>query len=255
MSPDDGFEPDNGSDDDDDLFDDDLFDDDLYDDDEVDLHGVRLVVPVRDGKPAKFRIRSNFDVTWFAIALEHERAALAARDRAVSATDEQAMKWALDDELHAGMVTIAAAAFAIDALYSKLADMLEGSERPVLGPDAKRSGRIVETFKRALQLGKIGQAWQKSIPTLFAQRDALVHFKGDLHNAAVHPSGKAYVSLESITYRAEAATSAVDLALEVLTTAYRSPRPTLRAIVTWSSYNAHVPAGLEQSRAANRRNA
>ena len=145
------------------------------------------------------------------------------------------------------MLRCAAAAFAIDALYSKLTDMLASSERPALGDGVKRAGRIVETLKRALELGKLGDAWQKSIPGLFAQRDALVHFKGEIHPAGIHPSGKAYVSLEQVTYAVEAATSAVDLTLEILTTAidphgrstapsWPGPRTTPMCHRSWSEY-------------------
>jgi hypothetical protein len=128
--------------------------------------------------------------------------------------------------------------------------MLDRSELPTFAPRVKRPGRIVETLKRAIELGKRGQKWQTAIPALFEQRDELVHFRGELRPAGMHPTGKAYVSLENVTYTAEATSSAIDLALEVLTTAYRSPRPKHQAIDEWSTNNAHVPPRLESARAA-----
>lgn len=226
-------------------FDEGEFDEDEFDENEVDLHATRPLLPRAGGLGAKLRIGSNFDVKWFAIALDQEAAAFAARDHAEAAPDgSREMGAAFEAELRAAMVAIAAAAFAIDALY-----MLDPAERV---RTSNRIGTIVETLKVALELGKRGQVWQTEIPALFDRRDELVHFRGELHVAGLHPTGKSYVSRESVTYTAESTSSAVDLALEVLTTAYRSPRPRHRAIVKWSENNAHVPPQLEAVRAAVR---
>src|SRR4051794_30045741 len=94
------------------------------------------------------RIKSNFDIKWFQIALDHESAALDARDRAIAAPDGSGeMGQAFDDELKAAMVAIAASSFAIDAMYTTLWDMLDSAARPTFAQGVKRPGRIVETFK------------------------------------------------------------------------------------------------------------
>jgi hypothetical protein len=191
-------------------------------------------------------IRSNFDLKWFRIAVEHERAALEARDRAVAAPDgSPEMGEAFDDELRAAMVTVTAAAFAIDALYHTIDDLLTEAERS----RAKRDvGRIVETFKNTLELGGRGQAWQASIAALFALRGDLAHFRGEDHEPQPHPTGKSNVSLENVIYTAEEATRAVDLALEVLTVAYTSPRKQHAALVERAEGGAGVAAWLEDER-------
>jgi hypothetical protein len=66
----------------------------------------------------------------------------------------------------------------------------------------------------------------------------------------MHPTGKSNVSRENVTYTAEATTDAVDLTLEVLTTAYRSPRRAHNAVVKWATDNEHVPTYLEDERRA-----
>jgi hypothetical protein len=195
-------------------------------------------------------ITSNFDIKWFQIAVEHERAALEARDRAEATEDSHEFGVAFDDELKAAMVAIAACAFAIDAMYTQLSDMLEPSQRRTFRESVKRPGRIVETFKAALELGKRGLEWQTSIPALFEQRDELVHFRGKPYEAVMHPTGKSNVSRENVTYTAEATTHAVDLTLEVLTTAYTSPRADHATLVDWSKRAAHVPEFLENERRA-----
>jgi hypothetical protein len=193
-------------------------------------------------------ITSNFDIKWFQIALEHERAALEARDRAIAAPDgSQEMGEAFDDELKAAMVAIAASAFAIDAMYTKLSDMLDPADR---ARASDRVGYIVETFKVALDLGKRGLERQSSIPALFEQRDELVHFRGKPYESMMHPTGKSAVSRENLTYTAEATAHAVDLALEVLTTAYTSPRRKHAALVECSKRTTHVPPFLESERRA-----
>jgi hypothetical protein len=195
------------------------------------------------------KVSSNFDTKWFVIAVEHERAAIAARARAVAAPDGSSeMAQAFDDELRAAMVAIAAAAFAIDALYEKIDAMLEQEVRPRFGDGVRRSGRIVETFKVALDLGRRAHAWQTEIPRLFDLRDDEVHFEASLNDSEPHPTGKSNVSRENLIYSAEEATRAVDLALEVLTVAYSSPRKANVGLVAWAESAAHVPAWLESER-------
>jgi hypothetical protein len=214
------------------------------------VHAVPATASGEMAMPIAVLLTSNFDVKWFQISLEHERAALDARDRAIAAADGSSeMGAAFDDELKAAMVAIAASAFAIDAMYTKLSDMLDPADRPRA---SDRVGFIVETLKAALELGKRGHAWQSSIPGLFEQRDELVHFRGKPYESRMHPTGKSAVSRENVTYTAEAMTSAVDLAFEVLTTAYQSPRKKHAALVEWSQSAAHVPALLENERAAAR---
>jgi hypothetical protein len=65
-----------------------------------------------------------------------------------------------------------------------------------------------------------------------------------------HASGKSNVSLENVKYGCGEATRSVDLALEVLTTAYRSPRKQHADLEKWAESAAHVPDWLEQGRRA-----
>jgi hypothetical protein len=200
------------------------------------------------------KISSNFDIRWFRIAVEHEQAAIEARARAVAAPDGSTeMAEAFDDELRAAMVAVAAAAFAIDALYEKVTAMLESSARPCFSQGAKRPGRIVETFKVALDLGKRAAAWQSEIPRLFELRDDEVHFRASVNPSEPHPTGKSNVSRENLIYTCEEATRAVDLALEVLTAAYSSPRKQHEELAKWTESAAHVPDMLTTERERYRR--
>jgi hypothetical protein len=155
------------------------------------------------------------------------------------------MGLAFDDEMQATMVVIAAAAFAIDALFVKLDGMLDPVDRCLA---KKRVGRIVETLKTSLDLGSGTAQWQKSISDLFDFRDQLVHFRGVDREPRPHRTGKSHVSVESSFYTVERAAWAVDLAHEVLTVAYTKPRPRHKALVGWAASNSHVPAYLDQLR-------
>jgi hypothetical protein len=184
------------------------------------MRRLRLSGSVAVAGSVQIRMRSNFDIKWFQIAVSHDRLAIEARERAVAAEDgSQEMAEAFDDELQATMVVVAAAAFAIDALYVKVDE-----------------------------LGKRTAKWQEEIPELFGLRDELVHFRGEDHESQPHPTGKSHVSMENSVYTVESATWAVDLALEVLTIVYSSPRKKYAALFEWSENTAHVPPWLERLR-------
>jgi hypothetical protein len=191
-------------------------------------------------------MRANFDIKWLQVAVAHHRAAVEARARAEAAEDgSNEMGLAFDEELQATMVVIAAAAFAIDALYVKLNDLLDPKERRQANT---RAGSIVETLKSALEVGDRTQKWQQSIPKLFEVRDELVHFRGEDHPSQPHPTGKSHVSRESSFYTIEKATWALDLVHEVLTVAYTSPRVEHKDLVAWAESAAHVPEYFDELR-------
>jgi hypothetical protein len=206
----------------------------------------RVASGARAQGDVQLSVTSLFEIKWFVIAVEHERAALEARARAVAAPDGSTEEGvAFEEELKAAMVAVAAAAFAIDAMYVKVHDLLEPAERAVA---SNRVGFIVRTFEVALALGGRTQPWQRRIPALIDLRDKAVHFRGLPSEPQPHPTGKSNVSLENIIYTAEKATRAVDLALEVLTTAYTSPRAKHTALAAWAAQNSHVPGSLEARR-------
>jgi hypothetical protein len=178
-------------------------------------------------------LRHNLDITWFRIAVEHERVALEARSRA-----------AVDDEMRAAMVAVVSSAFAIDAMGAKVAELLGEAAPSVKG----RIGLLVETFKVALALGPRTQTWPVAIRELFAMRGAIVHFLGEATPGVPHPTGIGNTSREAATYTVEAAAKAVDLALDVLTIAHRQPRRHHAALVEWAERDAHIPAYLEAVR-------
>lgn len=211
--------------------------------------GIAVAGSLSDSLPVSdsptLLLRHNLDLTWFRIAVEHEQEAWEARARTVAAAGSPARGDAIDEEMRSSIVAIAAAAFAIDAMFVKLEDLLEPGER--LQVDG-RVDRIVETLKVALRLGSRTQQWQSAIPRLFKLRREMVHFRGEATPGLPHPTGIANVSREAGTYTADEARRAVDLALEVLTVAHTAPRERHTALVDWAQRDAHIADYLEAVR-------
>jgi hypothetical protein len=131
-------------------------------------------------------IRSNFEITWFRIAVEHERDALAAR-RTAEQAEEADRGDAFDAELRGTMVAVAASAFAVDALHLTINDLLERGLRSSAGGD----GRIVETLKIALDLGPRTQDWQRRVPELFERRGSWSTSAGRItHRSRTRPGSR-----------------------------------------------------------------
>jgi hypothetical protein len=180
--------------------------------------------------PASFRIRSHLWLTWTEIAVEHEANARDWREQAVSHRQGNASVQgeALGHEFRAALVSVCAAAFAIDALYGAVKPLI-----PVPAPSMKtwtdkhtsRDSRIFETLKLGFRMGDRTSTWPREFRWLFRQRrDHAVHFSEASREVLIHPTG-IYTSEEQVSYAMEAATRATDLAVEVLTTCADSANP------------------------------
>lgn len=183
-------------------------------------------------------------MTWATIAVRHEVLAHYARNQSGYPVITMDVP-----ELDASLVAITGAAFAIDSLgrtlnpYVRLPDPL----RAKLSDNAdcqnrrtRRAGLIVEVFKHAFNVpGPVTQRWQTEIPSLFSLRGAAVH-----HNAVFNRA-----PIERTRYHAEAATQAVDLALEVLHSVLPNPKPDQGPeLQAWAAANKHIPPLLSGCR-------
>ena len=140
------------------------------------------------------------------------------------------------------MIAIAASSHALDALYGRVKRELP--ERP---ETENRWSTILEELKRAAYVkGSAGGGrWAKELEWLFDLRNAALHYEEKMTPTVPHPSG-ASSGVENVIYCAEAATRAVDLALEILDTCITAPRPELAA---WAGPPlAHVPPDLDARR-------
>lgn len=118
-------------------------------------------------------------LSWASVAIEHEHIAHQARagnlvtgmrtwDAGASPESHN-----LRHEFDASLVTVTAAALAIDALYGSLWDMVPPRDHK----HASRQMRIFETLKAGFRLGKATNEWPPRLEWLFHLRNQGVHFR------------------------------------------------------------------------------
>lgn len=137
--------------------------------------------------------------TWTELAIRHERDALRAREN----RDIY--------EYRPGLIAITSSAFAIDALTGVARGLI-----PNTGTKARRGSVAVERLKRGVSPGKLAQSWPGRIGGLFKLRREAVHFSEESVAPVWHEAYQTNVDPSVIRWGADAATSAVDLTLEVL---------------------------------------
>jgi hypothetical protein len=168
--------------------------------------------------------------TWADVAIRHERLARLARNRGDLY------------DFRPGLVALTAAAFALDALYEVAKDLVplslptrvgrewprrwKNAVRELRGKPRERRGdhgrRVGERLKQGVSArkhaaGKLTSKWPRRIGRLFDERDLAVHFKeGPPQRLVPHPTVATHVDPMNVRWGADAATSAVDLVLEVL---------------------------------------
>lgn len=190
-------------------------------------------------------IRNHLWIWWAEIAVDHEKAAGRARQRAVEITPQgKGFGEPFMEETKSSMIAVSASAHALDALY--------GVFREIVGPVSteQRWSTILETIKHAAYVSGSagGGRWATEFEWLFDLRDAAVHFEEKTQPAVPHPTGT-HTGAENVAYSLESATPAVDLLFEVLKTCMTKPRP---ALVEWTNGMHAVIEGLEQRRQPSR---
>lgn len=164
--------------------------------------------------------------SWATIAVEHETEAERARKRLgrLHAAEEE---HDANEELHAALIAINAAAFAIDGLYGSVKRHIaipENLRATWMENELPRHGWIFETLKRGFILGAATNRWPRELKWLFDLRGGNVHFDEQFRSPARHPV-LGNVTVERILYSPESARRAVDLMLDLLTVATTRPRP------------------------------
>lgn len=148
--------------------------------------------------------RSHLWVWWAEIAIEHEAEALEARRRLVDGWPTSGPEFVT--ERRASLVTIAAAASAIEAAHAEIA--------PLIGRAADAGGKQRgETFALASQDGKL---WGEDLKWLNGCRNDGIHYKGRLRPLEPHPAVPTNVEAEVVQFASEQATRAVGVMFVVL---------------------------------------
>ena len=191
-------------------------------------------------------------LVWAEIAIDHERAARAAREQAVALRPQGSPEFseALSRELRASMVAVSAAAHALDAFYGAVkryvqlpATTVEAWER---NRTARRS-RILETLKLGFAVGRAAQRWHAEFRWLFGLRDGVVHAEERWQSLRPHPVG-GKMTPEHVMYAHEASVRAVDLVLDVLDGSFTGPKPNDGQLSEYLAMRRDVPARVRQRR-------
>ncbi|MDP9343595.1 MAG: hypothetical protein M3Q23_16185 [Actinomycetota bacterium] len=191
-----------------------------------------VAVTVTIGTPS-IQMRSHLWIQWTEIAMEHETEAIGIRAEALrTRQDGGEIAGLLGREMRASMVSIAAAAHSIDALYGALQEATPN--RPMFAKGTPRRGKIIETLKYGLDLRGETTRWESEFRWLFNLRGGAVHFKGEFTATVPHPLGT-NTAPEAVAYSQESAIRAVDFLSEVLSACSKRPKPTVPEMVKWAT--------------------
>jgi hypothetical protein len=161
---------------------------------------------------------------WGDVAVENEQRARQSRDQLLRDHAAGRGDLPLGDELHPAMVTIAACAHALEALYAELAELV-GPDTLAEWDKARRHGRWAEVAGiLALAFAVDVADWRPRLKRLFELRNAAVHPKVRWESPQMHPALPVQVSSEYVLYSAESATQSVDLLVEILETCVGAPK-------------------------------
>ena len=192
--------------------------------------------------PITVAITTHMWLWWAQIAIDQERLALQARDDALrETTSGPRFGEFFSAETFASMIAVAASSHSLDALYGRVkVDLAGGAVRT-----DNRWSTILETVRQAAKVTGTaeGGQWAAEFEWLYDLRDSAVHYEEKMSPSVPHPTGTSS-GAENARYCAEAATRAVNLALEVLETCLTSPRPPLEP---WATPLGHVLPGPPRS--------
>ena len=166
-------------------------------------------------------IRQHGWIVWGQIAIDHEREARKARR---------------SDPVYEhlpGLVAIAGAAFALDALYGVARGLIpvdEVDRAEDRGDEAggKRARHVADRLRRGVSPGKLVETWPARIRDLYKTRDEAVHYSERDSPPVWHPALQSNIAQQAFEYRLEAAETAIDLMLEVFEGWARHPSAPIR---------------------------
>lgn len=175
---------------------------------------------------ATVSIKSHLYIWWADVAIQHRDDAYRQRATSTGPGDR------LYEESLAGMVSVCAAAFSIEALLGELgplampADVWEKWTRA--GDRTPMERRLRETLKHSLRDQPAADRLTVEFTRTIRMRGYAVHYLGDFADPVAHPSGT-NTSPENVMFRSEAAAEAVEAMLAVFRALAAAPKPNLQA--------------------------
>ncbi len=172
-------------------------------------------------------------ISWARIAVQHEAIAIAAAPAMRQPGADQSRL--LEREAEAGMVSICAAAFALEVLSREISELgaipqatLDGwREKRKQGKGPAAEDVTCEVLAQTIDARGLVTGWRQELGWLFDLRGSSVHYEGALASLEPHPLGM-NVAPSQVAYSAENATRAVDLLLKILERCRDKPKPPAR---------------------------
>ena len=176
------------------------------------------------------KVMARLVIHWGQIAIEQERHAREGRERVLS-EHAAGNPLPMQLELHPAMMTSAACAHSLDALYTELAELVGPETLAAWQQQTRRHGRWGEVAAiLGLALDVDVGLWRPRLRALFVERrNPAVHPKAKYRETQQHPVLPTNVAPEYVLYCVETANESVDLLLEILTACVESPKPPLAA--------------------------
>jgi hypothetical protein len=188
-----------------------------------------VTVTVEVPSPRIF-MRTHLWMSWARIALQHETMTTAARQELEQAAPENRNGYMLQNEADAALVTICAAAFALEALSRELDELLTVPPATLAAWQRKpppADKQVLELLKLAVDPKGLVNVWKRELAWVFGVRGGAVHYRGVSEPAQPHPV-EINVAVAQVTYSSENATRAVDLLLGILERCRDKPKPPAR---------------------------
>jgi hypothetical protein len=186
------------------------------------------------------KVEMGFDLWpyWLDIAADHAETALShASDLGRLSGQEMPQAALLADECRAGMVSIAASAFALDSFYDAVSSQRDmgGFNRKWAAARTPRHSRITELLHQTFAVGNPeGKDLARMIREIFTLRDRAVHPSGEFEAPVRHPLITPAVPWPYLAFNAANARQALLNVAGVMYYCMKHPRRTFPAIVTWS---------------------
>lgn len=183
---------------------------------------------------------------WLRIAIDNEAIAATARKHLLIATGDgteagQERARRLEEETRAGLVTISASAFAIEAMALSAGAMAGINGVGFATSSAKRA---CEVLKQCFDLPQFSE-WRKVVIKIFKVRNDAVHPDAGLRDPLYHPAVNAAVPWPAHVYRYENAKASVTTGLHTALEAGRNPKTRhgkafLKRAAAWKVYGEEL---------------
>lgn len=166
--------------------------------------------------------------------------------------DDDAKARTLESEFEAGVVSVSASVFVLDALYGAVKERMSGTALLSVGARGQsRHKRVSETL---LAAAKLNNAKAKEIARftkqLFTFRDWAVHPPADSRVPVLHSELDVGVEWRFIAFSAGSAAAAYKSACQLVSVVLTNIRPTYSELTTWALTNVkRLPAALDNTTA------